>query len=90
MNPRRLTEHAQRRKQQRGISDLQLELIRTFGEDHYQKGGSTLCYIPEKRLIQLRQAIDKLAGVALVKAPSEEVVTMLHVDRRIGTTHYAA
>jgi hypothetical protein len=45
MNARKLTEHAQRRKQQRGISDLQVELILAFGDDHYQKGGASLSYI---------------------------------------------
>lgn len=34
MGTKNLTEHAQKRKQQRGFSDLQVELIRVFGEDY--------------------------------------------------------
>jgi hypothetical protein len=90
MKTSRLTEHAHRRKQQRGISDLQVELIHAFGEDHYQKGGATLSYVSEKRLAQLRQAVDRLSGILLVKAPSETVITMMHVVRRMERTEYVA
>lgn len=85
-----LTEHAQQRKQQRGISDLQMDLIRYFGSDHYQKGGCNLSYIDEKMLVRLRRAIDGLTNVALVKTPTEQVATLLHMDRKIRKTEYAA
>lgn len=85
-----ITEHAQKRKQQRGINDLQIELIRFFGEDHYQKGGCNLCFISEKKLAQLRHALEKLTNVALVKESSERVVTVMHMDRRIHKTQYTA
>ena len=85
-----LTEHAQKRKQQRGITDLQIALIRTFGVDHYQKGGCSLSYIPEKKLIQLRNALDNLSQIALVNGVNEETVTVMHMDRRINKTAYAA
>lgn len=85
-----LTKHAQHRKQQRGISDLQIELIRIFGEDHLQGGGTTLSYISERQLTQLRQAIDRMSGVTLVKSPSETVVTIMHATRRISTTEFVA
>lgn len=48
MRAQSFTEHAQKRKQQRGISDLQVELIRTFGDDHFQKGGCSLSFISAK------------------------------------------
>jgi hypothetical protein len=82
----RMTEHAQRRVQQRGISALQIELITTFGDDHYQKGGCHLSFLSEKRLAQLRQAIDKLSGIALIKGEAECVVTAMRMDRRIRHT----
>lgn len=85
-----LTEHAQKRKQQRGISNLQIDLIRHFGVDHYQKGGCCLSYIDEKTIKQLRCAIDKLAKVALVKTPTEYVATVMHMDRRVHTTQFVA
>jgi hypothetical protein len=90
MRAQSFTEHAQKRKQQRGISDLQVELIRTFGDDHYQKGGCSLSFISAKKLTQLRHALDKLSNVALVKAPSEDVVTIMHMERSINRTRYAA
>lgn len=90
MNRYRLTEHAQHRKQQRGVSDLQVELIRVFGDDHLQKSGTTLSYISERQLTQLRQAINNLSSVMLVKSPSEAVVTIMHATRRIGRTEYVA
>lgn len=85
-----LTEHAQKRRQQRGISELQIDLIRYFGADHYQKGGCSLSYIDEKTLKNLRGAIDKLDKVAMVITPTEVVVTVMHVDRRIHKTQYVA
>ncbi|MDO8263401.1 MAG: hypothetical protein Q7T21_09250 [Gallionella sp.] len=89
-NSNNLTEHAQRRKQQRGITDMQIDLIRYFGSDHYQKGGCSLSYIDEKTIKQLRCAIDKLANTAIVKTPREHVATVMHMDRRIHTTKYVA
>lgn len=83
-----MTVHAQKRRQQRGISELQVQLIATFGEDCYQKGGCTLSYIPKKRLQQLREAIDRLKGVAVVKTPEEALATVMHVQRRIVHTAY--
>lgn len=85
-----LTEHAQKRKQQRGISDLQVDLIRYFGSDHYQKGGCSLSYIDEKTIVKLRLAIDKLDKVAMVKTPSESIATVMHMDRRVRKTLYVA
>lgn len=89
-NSQNLTEHAQKRKKQRGISDLQIDLIRHFGADHYQKGGCSLSYIDEKTIKQLRSAIDKLNKVAIVKTPSDSVATVMHMDRRIHKTSYVA
>ena len=87
---RRLTEHAQMRKQQRGIKDLQLQLLQHFGTDHYQKGGCSLCFIDRKTIQMLRSAIDNLDKLAAVKTPSETLATVMHMDRRIHSTQYAA
>lgn len=86
MNSIHLTKHAQKRKQQRGITDLQIDLVRSFGDDHYQKGGCNLSFISERKLVQLGHAIDRLSSVAFVQAPSENVVTVMHMDRRIQKT----
>jgi hypothetical protein len=85
-----LTAHAQKRKQQRGISDLQMELIHHFGADHYQKGGCSLSYVDERTIKQLRSALDRLEKVAMIKTPTERVLTVMHMDQRIRKTQYAA
>lgn len=85
-----MTKHAQTRMQQRGISELQMDLIRYFGADHYQKGGCSLSYIDERTIKQLRCAIDRLANVALVKTPAEYAATVMHMDRRIHKTQYVS
>lgn len=90
MNARKLTEHAQRRKQQRGISDLQVELILAFGDDHYQKGGASLSYISGRKINQLREALDRIENVAIVKTPTEGIATVMHMERRIRSTEYVA
>lgn len=90
MVDRYMTEHARQRRQQRGISELQIELIRAFGEDFYQKGGANICFIPEKKLIQLRNALDKLSNVAMIKGDAGEVVTVMHVNQKIRHTQCVA
>jgi len=90
MRNNHLTAHAQKRKQQRGIDDMQLELIRLFGVDHYQKGGGSLSFIPERTVAELRKAIDKLHNVAVIKGLNDQAVTVMHMDRRIKKTQYAA
>lgn len=90
MKPLALTHHARKRSQQRGISELQIQLIGAFGQDHYQPGGCTFSYIPLKRLQQLREAIDRLHAIALVKTPDEAVATVMHMERRIGRTDYVS
>jgi len=57
-----LTEHARQRQQQRGISKIQIEVISLFGEDHYQKGGTCLSYVPEKMICLIRYALDELSS----------------------------
>lgn len=90
MIDRYLTEHARQRQQQRGISALQLELLRNFGEYHYQKGGDCLCFIPEKKLSQLRSALEKISNVTMVKSGAGQVITVMHMDRKIHRTRCVA
>lgn len=85
-----LTLHARQRLQQRAISEMQVRLIREFGQYEYQKGNSHFAFIPEKNLAELRRALDKLAGVALILGESDRVVTAEHQYRRIRRTQYAA
>lgn len=84
------TAHAQKRMQQRAISEMQIRLIQTFGQYDYQKGGCSMAYIPEKVLAQLRHAINKLDDVAVVLGESDAVVTAMHKRHRIHKTQYVA
>ena len=83
-----LTQHAQMRKQQRGVSDMAIRLLSEFGTDHYQKGGCSLSYIDEKTIRQIRSALDNIQSLALVKTPKETVATVMRVDKKIRTTEY--
>ena len=90
MKPIQSTAHARERQQQRGISDLKLQLIQQFGTFKLQKGGSHIAYIDRKTLVQLRRAIDKLDGKVAVVGESEYVISVMPQTRRINTTDYAA
>jgi hypothetical protein len=79
-----LTRHARARSQQRGISELHIELLRVFGEDCHQKGGTCVSFIPEKTRSLLRSALDKLDTVAMVKDGSGKVITLMHIDNRFN------
>lgn len=85
-----LTRHAQQRSAQRAIRQLQIELINLFGVDHLQKGGAMYSFIPERTLTELRTALDRCAGVALIKADGDVVVTAFHQQRKVGHTEWAA
>jgi hypothetical protein len=85
-----ITAHATLRKQQRGISSLQVQLVEIFGVDHYQQGGSHISHVTEATIRALRQALDGLANVQLVKGNADQIVTVMHPKRRVHTTQYAA
>lgn len=85
-----LTRHAQQRGAQRAIRERQIELIRLFGVDHLQKGGAMLSFIPDRVLSELRNALDRCAGVALVKGEGDTVLTVFHQHRKINHTEWVA
>lgn len=85
-----LTRHAQARAQKRGISDLQIELLRVFGEDSYQKGGTCVSYIPNKTRALLRSALDKLDTVAMVKGDLDKVITLMHMTKHCNARRECA
>lgn len=75
-----LTQHARMRMQQRAVTTMQAELISQFGEPHYQKGGTYVVFIPERKLAALRAAIDGLCKQALVLNESDVLITVMHQD----------
>lgn len=85
-----LTEHAKKRMQQRGISELQTRIIEEFGVEQYQKGGSYLMYLPTKTISDLRHALDKIERVRMVKGDEEKIITTMHQKCKIRVTEYAA
>lgn len=63
----KLSLHAQKRQQQRGVTDLQVNVLLTFGKVHRQKGSSQVCYISKTILNQItsyvRSKVRKIKGV---------------------------
>lgn len=49
----KLSLHAQKRQQQRGVSNLGRNVLLTFGEVHRQKGNSQVCFISKTILNQI-------------------------------------
>jgi peroxiredoxin len=85
-----LTEHAKKRMQQRGISELQTRIIEEFGVEQYQKGGSYLMYLPTKTILDIRHALDKIERVRMVRGDEEKIITTMHQTCKIRATEYAA
>ena len=85
-----LTKHADKRKQQRAISDLQVQLIEMFGEELYQKGGTGKLYVRRKVIDELRHAVDKLENVTLIKGEANKIITVMHQTRKINSTQYSS
>ena len=85
-----LTDHAKKRMQQRGISELQARIIEEFGIEQYQKGGSYLMYLPAKMIADLRQVLDKIERITMVKGDEEKIITTMHQIRKIRASEYAA
>lgn len=79
----RMTLHAAKRKQQRGISDAQIRIIETFGRSVDQKGGCEYAYMPAETAAELRAALDKIAGVRLVYGERDALITAMHETRRL-------
>jgi hypothetical protein len=84
------TRHAQARKQQRGITDIQEQLLYWFGKDHLQKGGTYLTYLPEKTIREIRAALDGMGSRQMIKSASDVVITEMHQTRKTRTTSYKA
>lgn len=84
------TRHAKQRMQQRGISNIQMQLIQLFGEDHLQKGGSYYSYVPEEMIRKLQAALGGLNSIAIVKSSDEAVITVMHKTQKMRATSYVA
>jgi hypothetical protein len=75
-----------RRMQKRGISDIQMRLVLTFGSFDYQKGGCDLAFISDSMLRELRNAVDKLSDVGVVVSPGGGIVTVEHLTKKVRRT----
>ncbi|MCG5525887.1 hypothetical protein LRB11_13245 [Ectothiorhodospira haloalkaliphila] len=84
------TRHSTRRMQQRAINQTVLRLIETFGEARYQKGGAEILEIPDAELKQLRDAIERVGKVCVVKGQHDRVITVMHRNQRIPATQHIA
>lgn len=83
------TLHAKKRMQQRGINDIQVRLLETFGEYHYQKGGGHHVVMPAEILNELRYAIDRLCNVELIVGEHDNVITAMHKQKKTRHTSLA-
>ena len=81
-----LTDHAKRRLQQRGINELQTRIIEEFGVECYQKGGGNLMFLKSRTISELRQALDKIEKVVLVRGDEGKIITAMHQTRKIRST----
>lgn len=88
--PYSVTRHGQERMSQRAIRPRQVALISSFGVDHQQKGVGTLSFIPDDLISELREALDRCRGVALIKGVGEQVVTAFHQTRRVRHSGWRA
>lgn len=71
-----ITKHATVRQQQRGITDLQVLLLKFFGEQNYKGCGVSELRISKKRRAEIVQALDKATNKALViSIDSETIIT---------------
>lgn len=89
MKPK-LTAHAQKRAQQRAISETQIQLITVFGERHYQQGGTEIAFIPHKKIAELRHALDHLEKKLLVVGDEEKILTAMNQTHQIRRTKLVA
>ena len=77
------TDHARKRMQQRGIDELMVQLIETFGRYEYQTGGCEHGYLPKSTAKALRNAIDRIGNVSIIVAPEGSVITAFHKSKKI-------
>jgi len=79
------TSHAQKRLQQRGISNLEMELILSYGREYYQGKGQTYTYIDKKGLERLEadlrkvtKNLERLKNIFVVDVDSKAIITVGH------------
>lgn len=81
----RLTKHAEERLQQRGIPPLMLPIVMAYGQEQYQKGGTTVWVLPKKSAKRLRRELkdllsrmDALSDTYFVENDAGTVITAGH------------
>lgn len=79
-----LTAHAQRRMQQRGLREADLERVLELGRMHYQAGGA-IVYIERRARVWLGPGEEHLASVYLVmqRGGDGAIVTVGHRTRNL-------
>ncbi len=84
------TAHARQRMNQRSISEMQVMLIKVFGEHVYQKGGANYAFVKTKTIADLRYALDRISKLQLVTGNEDRIITVMHENRRVHKTQYRA
>lgn len=86
-----MTEHAAIRQQQRGISDLEIELILMYGRDSHHGDGCVFTKIDSKGFKKLQrdlkrvcQRLERLKSEFIVHDDGRSIVTVGHKYRKIN------
>lgn len=87
-----MTNHAEKRQQQRSISDLEVELLLMYGREVHHGDGCVMTYLDkraykrlERDVKRVAQRLERLKNEFLVDAEGEAVVTVGHRYRHINT-----
>ena len=75
----KISKHASRRANQRGINAYQLILCALFGEIVRKDKSAVALMVPEKEISALRQALDRLGNLIVIKsAIYNNIITTYH------------
>lgn len=87
-----MTGHAIKRKQQRAISNLEIELLFMYGKEAYHGDGRVMMYLDrrayerlERDVKRVAQKLEQLKNEYLIDSEGECVVTVGHRYRHINT-----
>lgn len=78
----KLSKHATRRKSQRGLHDLEVDLVLFAGEIEHAPGGATRRVLTAKKVKAMHRALDRIPrGAAAVEGGDGQVLTCYKLFR---------
>jgi hypothetical protein len=86
----KVSDHAQSRGQQRGISESHIRLIAAFGEMEQRPGNAVAIFLDKHGKKELEktpreglQLLDKLSGQVIVLSEDDHVITCYHRNKKL-------